>query len=135
MLKRTLLILCCVASAQAAPSNNAADDIERYLAERGIVAQILRAGVKRQRAQGSEEIGFGHARRFSGGGGVCLRGLVIGMPASQQNDAEAVGGYLFGFAESRNAREPFRPALRCFANQFIHIRPLPGYFEVDCCKS
>jgi cell wall-associated NlpC family hydrolase len=40
MLKRTLLILCCVASAHAAPSNNAADDIERYLAERGIVAQM-----------------------------------------------------------------------------------------------
>jgi cell wall-associated NlpC family hydrolase len=40
MLKRTLLILCCVASAQAAPSNNAADDIERYLAERGLVAQM-----------------------------------------------------------------------------------------------
>jgi cell wall-associated NlpC family hydrolase len=39
-LKRTLLILCCVASAHAAPSNNAADDIERYLAERGIVAQM-----------------------------------------------------------------------------------------------
>ncbi len=40
MLKRTLLILCCVTSAHAAPSNNAADDIERYLAERGIVAQM-----------------------------------------------------------------------------------------------
>ena len=40
MLKRTLLIFCCVASAHAAPSNNAADDIERYLAERGIVAQM-----------------------------------------------------------------------------------------------
>jgi cell wall-associated NlpC family hydrolase len=40
MLKRTLLILCFVASAHAAPSNNAADDIERYLAERGIVAQM-----------------------------------------------------------------------------------------------
>jgi cell wall-associated NlpC family hydrolase len=40
MLKRSLLILCCVASAHAAPSNNAADDIERYLAERGIVAQM-----------------------------------------------------------------------------------------------
>ena len=40
MLKQTLLILCCVASAHAAPSNNAADDIERYLAERGIVAQM-----------------------------------------------------------------------------------------------
>ena len=40
MLKRTLLILCCVASAHVAPSNNAADDIERYLAERGIVAQM-----------------------------------------------------------------------------------------------
>jgi cell wall-associated NlpC family hydrolase len=40
MLKRTLLILCCVASAHAAPTNNAADDIERYLAERGIVAQM-----------------------------------------------------------------------------------------------
>ena len=40
MLKRTLLILCCFASAHAAPSNNAADDIERYLAERGIVAQM-----------------------------------------------------------------------------------------------
>jgi cell wall-associated NlpC family hydrolase len=40
MFKRTLLILCCVASAHAAPSNNAADDIERYLAERGIVAQM-----------------------------------------------------------------------------------------------
>ena len=40
MLKRTLLMLCCVASAHAAPSNNAADDIERYLAERGIVAQM-----------------------------------------------------------------------------------------------
>ena len=38
MLKRILLILCCVASAHAAPSNNAADDIERYLAERGIEA-------------------------------------------------------------------------------------------------
>jgi len=40
MLKQTLLILCCVACAHAAPSNNAADDIERYLAERGIVAQM-----------------------------------------------------------------------------------------------
>ena len=40
MLKRALLILCCVASAHAAPSNNAADDIERYLAERGISAQL-----------------------------------------------------------------------------------------------
>jgi len=40
MLKRLLLVLCCVASAHAAPSNNAADDIERYLAERGIVAQM-----------------------------------------------------------------------------------------------
>ncbi len=40
MLKRTLLIFCCVASAHAAPQNNAADDIERYLAERGIVAQM-----------------------------------------------------------------------------------------------
>ncbi len=40
MLKRTLLIVCCVASADAAPSNNAADDIERYLAERGIAAQM-----------------------------------------------------------------------------------------------
>lgn len=40
MLKRILLVLCCVASAHAAPSNNAADDIERYLAERGIVAQM-----------------------------------------------------------------------------------------------
>jgi cell wall-associated NlpC family hydrolase len=40
MLKKALLILCCVASAHAAPSNNAADDIERYLAERGIVAQM-----------------------------------------------------------------------------------------------
>jgi cell wall-associated NlpC family hydrolase len=40
MLKRILLILCCVGSAHAAPSNNAADDIERYLAERGLVAQM-----------------------------------------------------------------------------------------------
>ncbi|PQA82961.1 hypothetical protein C5F52_12695 [Limnohabitans sp. TS-CS-82] len=40
MFKRALLILCCVASAHAAPSNNAADDIERYLAERGISAQL-----------------------------------------------------------------------------------------------
>jgi len=40
MLKRTLFILCFVAHAHAAPSNNAADDIERYLAERGIVAQM-----------------------------------------------------------------------------------------------
>jgi len=40
MLKRALLILCCVASAHAAPSNNAADDIERYLADRGISAQL-----------------------------------------------------------------------------------------------
>ena len=40
MLKRALLVLCCVASAHAAPSNNAADDIERYLAERGISAQL-----------------------------------------------------------------------------------------------
>ena len=40
MIKRALLILCCVASAHAAPSTNAADDIERYLAERGIVAQM-----------------------------------------------------------------------------------------------
>ena len=40
MFKRPLLILCCVASAHAAPTNNAADDIERYLAERGIVAQM-----------------------------------------------------------------------------------------------
>ena len=40
MLKRALVILCCVASAHAAPSNNAADDIERYLAERGISAQL-----------------------------------------------------------------------------------------------
>jgi cell wall-associated NlpC family hydrolase len=40
MIKRALLILCCVASAHAAPSNNAADDIERYLAERGMLAQM-----------------------------------------------------------------------------------------------
>jgi cell wall-associated NlpC family hydrolase len=40
MLKRAILVLCCVASAHAAPSNNAADDIERYLAERGISAQL-----------------------------------------------------------------------------------------------
>ena len=40
MLKHTLLIFCFVAHAHAAPSNNAADDIERYLAERGIVAQM-----------------------------------------------------------------------------------------------
>ena len=40
MLKRVLLILCCVASVHAAPSNNAADDIERYLADRGISAQF-----------------------------------------------------------------------------------------------
>ena len=40
MIKRALFILCCVASAHAAPSNNAADDIERYLAERGMLAQM-----------------------------------------------------------------------------------------------
>ena len=40
MFKRALLVLCCVASAHAAPSNNAADDIERYLAERGVLAQM-----------------------------------------------------------------------------------------------
>ena len=40
MIKRALLILCCVASAHAAPSTNAADDIERYLAERGMIAQM-----------------------------------------------------------------------------------------------
>ncbi len=40
MLKRALLICCCVASAHAAPSTNAADDIERYLAERGMIAQM-----------------------------------------------------------------------------------------------
>ena len=40
MLKRTLLILSLIGSAQAAPSNHAADDIERYLAERGLTAQI-----------------------------------------------------------------------------------------------
>ena len=40
MFKRFLLIFCCVASAHAAPSNNAADDIERYLSERGLVAQM-----------------------------------------------------------------------------------------------
>ncbi len=40
MFKQALLIFCCVASAHAAPTNNAADDIERYLAERGIVAQM-----------------------------------------------------------------------------------------------
>lgn len=40
MLKKTLLVFCCVASAHAAPSNNAADDIERYLAERGVLAQM-----------------------------------------------------------------------------------------------
>jgi cell wall-associated NlpC family hydrolase len=40
MIKCALLILCCVASAHAAPSTNAADDIERYLAERGMIAQM-----------------------------------------------------------------------------------------------
>jgi cell wall-associated NlpC family hydrolase len=40
MFKRYLLIFCCVASAHAAPTNNAADDIERYLSDRGIVAQM-----------------------------------------------------------------------------------------------
>ena len=42
MLKRTLLALCVAVSAHAAPNNNtkAADDIERYLAERGLTAQI-----------------------------------------------------------------------------------------------
>ena len=40
MFKRSLLIICCVTSAHAAPSNNAADDIERYLADRGVVAQM-----------------------------------------------------------------------------------------------
>ena len=40
MFKRALLVLCCVASVHAAPSNNAADDIERYLAERGLLAQM-----------------------------------------------------------------------------------------------
>ena len=40
MLKRTLLLLSLIGSAHAAPSNHAADDIERYLAERGLTAQI-----------------------------------------------------------------------------------------------
>lgn len=42
MLKRALLVLCVAVSAHAAPNNNtkAADDIERYLAERGLTAQI-----------------------------------------------------------------------------------------------
>jgi len=37
MFKRALLVLCCVASAHAAPSHQAADDIERFLADRGVV--------------------------------------------------------------------------------------------------
>lgn len=41
MLKRALLILCCVASAHAAPAKKlAADDIEKYLADRGVLAQV-----------------------------------------------------------------------------------------------
>lgn len=40
MFKRALLVICCVASAHAAPSNNAADDIERYLSDRGVLAQM-----------------------------------------------------------------------------------------------
>ena len=40
MFKKTIVLFFCVASAHAAPSNNAADDIERYLAERGVVAQM-----------------------------------------------------------------------------------------------
>ena len=41
MLKSALLAMCVVVSAHAAPNNNkAADDIERYLAERGLTAQI-----------------------------------------------------------------------------------------------
>jgi len=40
MFIRALLICCCVASAHAAPSTHAADDIERYLTERGLVAHM-----------------------------------------------------------------------------------------------
>ena len=44
MLKKALLILCCVASlasAHAAPAKKlAADDIEKYLADRGVLAQV-----------------------------------------------------------------------------------------------
>ena len=44
MLKKALLIVCCVASlasAYAAPAKKlAADDIEKYLADRGVLAQV-----------------------------------------------------------------------------------------------
>ena len=41
MFKRALLVLCCcAATAHAAPQRQAADDIERFLADRGVVAQI-----------------------------------------------------------------------------------------------
>ena len=40
MLKRALVALCVVTSAHAAPSHQAADDIERYLTDHGLTAQI-----------------------------------------------------------------------------------------------
>ena len=85
MLKRTLLILCCVASAHAAPSNNAADDIERYMAERGIVAQMEQA---RQTLGNSASELVGNAMNF------------LGVPYRRGGTSESTGFDCSGFVRS-----------------------------------
>ena len=44
MFKRALLLCCLATSAHAAPVTNAADDIERYLVEHGVVSKMQRIG-------------------------------------------------------------------------------------------
>jgi cell wall-associated NlpC family hydrolase len=85
MLKRTLLILCCVASAHAAPSNNAADDIERYMAERGLVAQMEQ--VRQTLGNGASEL-VGNAMNF------------LGVPYRRGGTSETTGFDCSGFVRS-----------------------------------
>jgi cell wall-associated NlpC family hydrolase len=85
MLKQALLILCCVASAHAAPSNNAADDIERYMAERGLVAQMEQV---RQTLGNSASGLVGNAMNF------------LGVPYRRGGTNESTGFDCSGFVRS-----------------------------------
>ena len=85
MLKRTLLILCCVASAHAAPSNNAADDIERYMAERGLVAHMEQ--VRQTLGNSASEL-VGNAMNF------------LGVPYRRGGTSETTGFDCSGFVRS-----------------------------------
>ena len=85
MLKRTLLMLCCAASAHAAPSTNAADDIERYMAERGLVAQM---GQVRQTLGNSASELVGAAMNF------------LGVPYRRGGTSESTGFDCSGFVRA-----------------------------------